>query len=108
LRAARLQLDTTTAPDGRSRQVCAIGSLDEAGAAALDAAVEAELEAGVTQLVVDGQRLLDADPTGIATLVTLARRAEARAARLHFATLWGVVGAQVDALGLRTALRTFD
>lgn len=109
LRPERLQLVASTAPDGTTRVVTAIGSLDATGALALEQVVDAELAAGATQLVIDGQRLLDADPAGIATLVKLAERAKRRKkARLHFATLWGVVGAQVDALGLRTTLRTFD
>lgn len=108
LRAERLQLAVSSAPDGTTRGVTLIGSLDEDASAALDAAVEAELAAGATQLVIDGQRLLDADPAGIATLVKLAERAKEKKARLHYATLWGVVGAQLDALGLRAALRTFD
>lgn len=109
LRPERLVLDASTAPDGTTRSVCAIGSLDERGAAALERVIDAELAGGARQLVFDGQRLLDADPAGIATLVKLAERAKRRSrARLHFATLWGVVGAQLDALGLRTTLRTFD
>lgn len=107
LRPERLILATNEAPDGKTKGLSLIGSLDAEGAPRLQALVEELIEAGARQIVIDGQRLLDADDAGIGALVMLSEAAQRRKARIHFSTLWGVPGAIVEVLGLSAVLPTY-
>ena len=84
--------------DGGVRVITLRGSLGEKEGKRLIKAVRAQIERGHRSIVLDCQTLLDA--AGLPALIKVVQEAQRAEAQVVLATLWGVPGAIVNALGL--------
>ena len=103
-----MDLQVQTRQEGSAAVIAAVGEVDVFTAPGLDAAIEAELEAGHTQLVVDLTGVTFLDSTGLGVLVKGLKGAREAAGTLRLVVTSERIRKIFDITGLDASMPLFD